>query len=339
MALAAALLVAGACDDEGARGPGALAEVDRWLYLLAVPVEPDVVEAIAASSHDLVVIDPAVTETDSADVPVRAMVERLHDAGKTVVAYVDVGEAESYRTYWQEGWGIGDPAWILSEDPDGWAENYPVAYWDPEWQALWLDDGGLVDVVAGLGFDGLYLDWVEGYSDEVVAEAADADGVDPAEEMAVWVGALADRMRERRPGALVIQQNAAELAATRPDLRAVIDGLAQEQVWFDGGADGDPPGDCPLPATEFDVDGEAYVESLSPACRAEWEEHPDSTLHVSSESYLSELEALHAEGLPVLTVDYATEPEHVAFVLAESRARGFVPFVGVRSLDRWEPPR
>jgi endo-alpha-1,4-polygalactosaminidase (GH114 family) len=51
------------------------------------------------------------------------------------------------------------------------------------------------------------------------------------------------------------------------------------------------------------------------------------------------LDALSADGLPVLTVDYATNAEKVQFVLETSRAHGFVPFVGTRLLDEIVPPR
>ncbi len=74
-----------------------------------------------------------------------------------------------------------------------------------------------------------------------------------------------------------------------------------------------------------------------PACRAQYEQYPDSTLHVSSEWYLDDLR--HAGELPVFTVDYALDPANIAWVLAESRARGFVPFVGTRWLDVYQPPR
>lgn len=336
LAAATTMLLGSGCEPTA---PDRLAAVEHWYSHLALPLPWEVVEAIAASDHDLVVIDPAVTDIGTADYPIADVVAYLQAHGKVVVAYLDVGEAESYRTYWGEDWGIGDPEWIVAEDPDGWDENYPVAYWHPEWQALWLDEGGLVDVVATSGFDGIYLDWVEAYDDERVATAAADDGVDPAEEMVGWVRALAERLRATDGDALVIQQNAAELAATQADLRGVIDAVAQEQVWFDGGADGDPPGDCPLPATDADVGSEEYLASLSPPCLRQWEEYPESTLHVSSESYLRDLDAIRASGLPVLTVDYATEPANVDAALRNARARGFVPFVGVRELDQWVPPR
>jgi endo-alpha-1,4-polygalactosaminidase (GH114 family) len=86
------------------------------------------------------------------------------------------------------------------------------------------------------------------------------------------------------------------------------------------------------------VDTKAYRQSLSPPCRKQYDEYPDSTLHVSSEEYLSYLIPAHDKGELIFTVDYASEPENVAWVYQTSRALGFVPFVGNRALDRFVDP-
>ena len=49
------------------------------------------------------------------------------DHPKLVIAHIDIGEAEDYRTYWQPGWGIENPEWIAGHDPDDWEGNFPVA--------------------------------------------------------------------------------------------------------------------------------------------------------------------------------------------------------------------
>ncbi len=100
----------------------------------------------------------------------------------------------------------------------------------------------------------------------------------------------------------------------------------------------DPPGDCPLPRTEAMVEAPAYVRGLSAACRDLYERFPDSTLHVSSDSYLHFLQLAQSKGTFILTVDYAVEPDNVAWIYATSRSLGFIPFVGNRALDRYRPP-
>ena len=153
-----------------------------------------------------------------------------------------------------------------------------------------------------------------------------------------WIEDIANFGRGRRAGFLVVEQNAVELASQERYL-ASIDAVAQEQVWFDGAANNDPPGDCPLPATDADVDTDAYRDSLPPACRRQMDNFPTSTLHVSTEHYLQQLRLAPAAGKVVLTVDYVLEPRNVARALGASRAFGFVPFVGSRALDHYQPPQ
>lgn len=318
-----------------------LSDIEHWLYLIDVDLENETVEAIGSSDHDMVVLDFIPSESENTDYPMAEVVDLLHDANrpKLVLAYIDIGQAEDYRTYWQASWEVGDPDWIVALDPDGWEGNFPVAYWRPEWQAIWLGNEGIISQIRDAGFDGIYLDWVEAYDDENVAAVARADGVDPAAEMADWVRALAETGRDGEPGFLVVAQNAAELALDRPGYSAAIDAVAQEQVWFDGGADNDPPGDCPLPATEDDLDTAEYIASLVGGCLRLYDEYPDSTLHVSSEWYLDSLVLLRNLGVPIFTVDYALEPATVAEALETSRSYGFVPFVGNRALDGFVPVR
>jgi cysteinyl-tRNA synthetase len=187
------------------------------------------------------------------------------------------------------------------------------------------------------GFDGVYLDWVEAYSDEQVVAFAEDQGLDPEQEMVWWVEDIGNYSRSLKPGFLVVAQNAVELVE-RDDYVEAIDAIAQEQVWFDGAADDDPPGDCPLPRTEAEVETRSYEASLSRDCLRLYREYPDSTLHVSSEWYLSYLEKARAEGLTVFTVDYALEPDNVSWVYETSRSHGFVPFVSNRALDRFIEP-
>lgn len=316
-----------------------LESVTHWLYLIDVNLEWKTVDQIAGSTYDMVVLDFISSEENNTDYPMAEVITELHNAPhpKLVLAYIDTGEAESYRTYWMDGWEIGSPVWIAGGDPDGWEENYPVAYWYDEWHEIWLGEDGYLQGIIDAGFDGVYLDWVEAYSDENVVAIAERDGVDPLQEMIWWVGDIAEFGRAQRPGFIVIGQNAAELAEYEEYVE-IIDAIAQEQVWFDGGADNDPPGDCPLPRTEVEVDTEAYYNSLPAPCQRQYDEFPESTLHVSSEEYLYYLRMAQDKGVMIFTVDYALKPQNVAWVYEMSRSLGFVPFVSNRMLDRFVPP-
>lgn len=316
-----------------------LLDVDHWLYLIDVNLTQETVNLIAESTHDMVVLDFIPSEVNNTDYPMGDVVRQLQraDDPKLVIAYIDIGEAEDYRTYWQHGWGIGEPEWIAGADPDGWEGNFPVAFWYDDWQHIWLGESGYIQAILDAGFDGVYLDWVEAYSDENVLAIAERDGVDAEDEMIFWVEDIAAFGRAQREDFIVIGQNAAELAE-RDDYLEVIDAISQEQVWFDGGADNEPPGDCPLPQSDEDVDTDEYLDSLSDVCRSYAKNEPDSPLHVSTESYLEDLSLAQSKGEIIFTVDYALRPENVEHVYEVSRALGFVPFVGSRSLDRYIDP-
>jgi endo-alpha-1,4-polygalactosaminidase (GH114 family) len=155
--------------------------------------------------------------------------------------------------------------------------------------------------------------------------------------MIEFVSFISSNIKDECDDCVVIAQNAAELVEYA-EYAATIDGLAQEQVWFDGGADNEPEGDCPLPRTDADIDSDAYYDSLLPECQHQFDEFPESTLHVSSEEYLFFLKIAQEKDIPVFTVDYALIPENVAWTYATSRNLGFTPFVGNRALDKFIAP-
>jgi cysteinyl-tRNA synthetase len=212
-----------------------------------------------------------------------------------------------------------------------------VAYWYDEYQEVWLGPGGHLPAILDAGFDGVYLDWVEANSDEDVLALAERQDLDPVEEMIWWVGDIAGFSRAQDPYFVVIGQNAAELAA-RDDYVEIVDAIAQEQVWFDGGADINPPGDCLLPRSEADVDTAAYRDSLSSACRRQTDEYPESTLHLSSEWSLRDLELAQSKGLVIFAVEYALDADSITWAYGTSRGLGSTPFVGNRALDRFVTP-
>jgi cysteinyl-tRNA synthetase len=218
------------------------------------------------------------------------------------VAYVDVGEAESYRWYWQDDWEVGDPEWIVAPDPDGWDENYPVAYWDDEWRAIMFT---VIDGLMADGYDGMYLDWLEAYSFEPVAEMAEAEGLNSEDEMVSFVNALADYARAQDPEFIMVAQNAAELGA-RAEYREVFDAIAQEAVWFDGG--GDP-------------DAEEQVGDVP----------TDAEL---TEEYLEYLQVWQDAAIPVWVCEYATESENVDTAYGNAAEHGFIGYVTTRPLDQ-----
>jgi len=238
---------------------------------------------------------------------------------------VDIGEAEDWRWYWtwSRRWKRRKPMpddwpdYIVARDPDGWDGCYPVAYWHPDWKDVMItgnshpptpdrDFVSALDEVIRDGFDGIYLDWVEGYEDENVQLAAAADGVDPAEEMIAFIGEIRAYARARNPDFVVIQQNAAELLDGRPHLLDAIDAIAQEAIWYDG-------------TGGFDKwkSRRGYDRAADPEL---------------TDYYIGWLDQYQAAGIPVFNCEYAKKRAPQAYQL--SAARGYIPYCTRRSLAR-----
>lgn len=193
----------------------------------------------AASPFDLIVIDYSKDGSDDgalAPDEVAALQAKADGGKRTVLSYLSIGEAESYRFYWDPSWKTAPPAWLLGENPD-WEENYAVRFWDEGWQTLVFGNfDAYLDKIIDAGFDGVYLDKCDVYEDlqrsfkDVAKSRRDIAG-----DMVDFVARLAAYAKERKPGFMIVMQNAEELV-NRPKLLAAIDGIAKEELVF--GQDG-----------------------------------------------------------------------------------------------------
>jgi cysteinyl-tRNA synthetase len=247
--------------------------------------------AAGNSAYDLIVMDYSADGTDE-EAYTRTEIEALRRSpggDKILLSYISIGEAEEYRYYWQENWKKGSPAWLDDPNPT-WVHNHKVHYWDPEWQATVF---GYVDKIIGAGFDGIYLDIVDGYE-----YYADRGRDAAAQEMAGFVAAIAAHARRQNPDFYIFPQNGEGLAHLIPAYLDVVDGIGKEDAYY-----GYHDDDVATPA-----DATAETER--------------------------ELDVFLSAGKLVLTTDYATTRSHVDDAYAQSRAKGYVPFVTVRDLDK-----
>lgn len=159
-----------------------------------------------------------------------------------MIAYISIGEAEEYRRYWLKEWGgkgklsAVAPSWLGVENPE-WKGNYRVKYWQPEWQKLML---AAIDAAMACGFDGVYLDIVDGFQTfEQVGKTYLDDRPNPEtkqsyrRDMVDWVKAIAVRARAKNPAALVIPQNGSELLV-HADFVAAISAIGIEDLFTEG---------------------------------------------------------------------------------------------------------
>ncbi|MEM7363495.1 MAG: endo alpha-1,4 polygalactosaminidase, partial [Pseudomonadota bacterium] len=222
------------------------------------------------------------------------------------------------RPYWIDGeWRAptadepGFPEFLITVDPDGWEDNYPVSFWDKRWQArLWGSPAALVDLAIADGFDGVYLDWVLGYREPAIVVAAERVGVDPARAMAELIRNLRSYARRKSPGFLVIAQNGGPLAEKVPEFYDWVDAVSQEAVYYYGRAN------------------------------AAWEDQDAADLEVpaegdwSTKNYERVLAKWQARGKPVFVVDYTAKLKNRLKVQINCLNHGFIGFQTRSPADR-----
>jgi len=301
-----------------AQPPMPLSAVKTFMYQLQNIENPDAVKALARSDYDLLIIEPTATTKGNTSFDMKAMVAQLRSGkpGRIVLAYLDACEAESFRTYWGEQWRAptknsrGVPDFLLIPDPDGWSDDYPVAYWDPRWQAIIATNvDSQVNRLMQAGFDGVYLDWIDAWDDDTVGVQALRQNIDSAKAMTDFLLLIRKTARAINPNALIVQQNAFTLIDADPRLKDAIDALGVEDTWFSGKSNASwsskSAGDIPN------------------------RDRGDS----STSSRLKQYEKFRSAGKPVFTIDYCVNLMNAQHVYAEARAHHLIPLVTRVSLD------
>jgi cysteinyl-tRNA synthetase, unknown class len=209
-----------------------------WGYQLAAL---DLQKA-ANSPYDMLVVD-ATTGLDTGKPFTRAEVERLKTGPdgrrRLVVSYLSIGESEDYRSDYFSPEYLEEeaPDWLMKENPQ-WKGNRIIRFCHEGWQRTILGDEQGRNLYRGdepsplyrlieLGFDGVYLDRVDVYS-EIKSECPDG-----ANKMVTFVARLAAHARKADPLFTVILQNAEELLANEQMVNT-IDAVAKESLFYGG---------------------------------------------------------------------------------------------------------
>ncbi|MCP5050167.1 MAG: hypothetical protein GY940_23580 [bacterium] len=317
--------------------PLPLSNIRYWAYQIQNLDTPGNIQKIVNSQYDMVVIDPTVTyeiDFDAADMVSQIKASKASDGihRKLVIAYIDIGQAEEWRWYWHGHTTYEEQGkcknshvqaiqtwapWVVACDPDGWAGNYPVAFWDPEWKDIVINGttlgsglnphfNSMLDEVVKDGFDGVYLDWVEAWEMTEVQTRAQNEGKDPGQEMLNFIKAIRAYGKQYNPDFIVIQQNSSELIdeVGANALTGAVDAIAQEGVWWDGSGGNDDWND----PTGYD----------EASCCTNY--------------YLTRLRKYIAAGFPVFVCDYALNK--AGQVYQKTAAEGFIGYASRRSLGK-----
>lgn len=226
-ALLAVLLSAGVAQgvaqgrNETAPKPSArdlLRSAKSWAYQLQAINARE----LAATHYEVLVVDTDVGRSD-----IQRLQRKPDGRRRIVLAYVNIGEAEEYRSYWNKSWSSqhGRPEWLGASN-DRWKGDHRVRHWHPAWQAIVFGNPqSIFHRLVAAGFDGAYLDRVDIYQfwcGERPTSFAD---------MVAFVQALSKWSKAQRPDFLVLPQNGEELLASDA-YRAAIDAVGKEDYVF-----------------------------------------------------------------------------------------------------------
>ncbi|MEW5962189.1 MAG: MJ1477/TM1410 family putative glycoside hydrolase, partial [Pseudomonadota bacterium] len=287
-----------------------LAPTGSWVYQLAA-IQP---QAVGSCPADVAVIDFAA-DGRLATAFTRTDLDRMRaqpGGPKKLIAYMSIGEAESYRDfYWQSDWLKSGrrPRWLGPANDEGWGDNYRVRYWDRDWQAIILGSpDSYLDRLIATGFDGVYLDIVDGYEfwqdDD---RSPDGGRATAADEMIELVVRIARYAWGKNPDFLVVPQNGHGLLES-PLFRAHISAIGMEDIFFRW------------------VSHSAAVDDAEPQSPSE------------TRGKLDLLSMAIKDKIPVLAVEYlmdqASDRKLVPEVERSMRAKGLVPHFAGRQLER-----
>ncbi|MEI6725938.1 MAG: MJ1477/TM1410 family putative glycoside hydrolase, partial [Actinomycetes bacterium] len=278
----------------------AWSQVDDFLYQLQ---HLDPVKA-GDSRFDAVITDYAENGHEATRFTPGQIAALQHSPGgaKRVLAYMSIGEAETYRWYWQKAWdangdGVPDagaPSWLGRSNPD-WIDNYKVRFWEPGWQKLiYGTPQSYLDKIIADGYDGVYLDIIDAYEYWGPGGQGRPVRASAAQDMVDFVRALAHyaRVVKGKPDFAIFPQNGASLGK-HPEYMAVVTGIGQEDTWYNG--------------------------DVVPSWTA---------------GNVRALERFRRAGKLVLCTDYCRRPAHIDRFYRLAQAHGFVPYATVRDLDR-----
>ncbi len=218
---------------------------------------------------------------------------RAGKPGRKVIAYLSIGEAGTYRFYWDDAWAEGGkitskaPSWLMPPNPN-WPDNFRVRYWRPEWQKIVMQH---LAAIQEAGFDGVWLDTVDTFefyehdaeNDEWIDHRKNPEtGQSYRQDMTALVRKVAAKGRETQPDFLVVPNNGTQLLADPRHVKTVsAQGL--EDLFTSGNA-------------AQDRSHTAYVlENLQPARTA---------------------------GLPILLIEYGNKPKAHQISISGAKQHG-----------------
>lgn len=151
---------------ENADNITSLSQAKNYLYIINAneySTKQSFIDAIDATNYDVIIMDLFYNETPYSISEINQLKTKANGAQRLVIAYMNIGSAENFRYYWQDGWKLHNPDWIKKKYI-GYDDEFWVEYWNQDWQdIIYGNENSYTKRIINAGFDGAYLDNVEAY--------------------------------------------------------------------------------------------------------------------------------------------------------------------------------
>jgi len=124
-------------------------------------------KALIDTNYDTLIIDPFHRGT----IPLtyddmKRLRYKKTGTPRTLLAYINIATAETYRFYWKSGWRAGSPDFVSEGNLLArWGQEHHVHYWSRAWQSIiYGTEGSYLGGIMKLGFDGALLGGLDEYA-------------------------------------------------------------------------------------------------------------------------------------------------------------------------------
>ena len=161
-------------------------DIQNFLVLLngeKFVTKDNYLNSLAKTWYDCLIIDLEFNSQPLQWKDIKRLRYKPDGTRRLIVAYLSLGEAEVYRSYWDEEWSnykpdsddksspnylawksaVSNCDWISGPNKD-WAGNFKVKYWTDEWKkVLFGTDNSTIDLIMRANFDGIFMDVIDAY--------------------------------------------------------------------------------------------------------------------------------------------------------------------------------
>lgn len=143
-----------------------LNQAQNYLYLInpeKYTYKEQFITEIDATNYDVMIIDLFFGESILTPADLNLLKTKPNGKRRLILSYINIGAAENWRYYWKDDWELNNPNW-LNKPYEGYPDEIWVKFWKKEWQdIIFGNNDSYLKKIIDAGFDGAYLDNVEGY--------------------------------------------------------------------------------------------------------------------------------------------------------------------------------